>query len=109
MTLKRGEHLKYAPYVFTEHGAVMLANVLKSPVAVRASIQVVRAFVRLRQMLATNEDLARKIEAIERKVGKHDSDLESILRILKRLLVPPPPAEKRPIGFVSSSKTRKDG
>jgi hypothetical protein len=60
-------------------------------------------------MLATNEDLARKIEAIERKVGKHDSDLESILRILKRLLVPPPPAEKRPIGFVSSPKTRKDG
>jgi hypothetical protein len=109
VTLKRGDHLKYAPYVFTEHGAVMLANVLKSPVAVRASIQVVRAFVRLRQMLATNEDLARKIEAIERKVGKHDSDLESILRILKRLLVPPPPAEKRPIGFVSSSKTRKDG
>jgi hypothetical protein len=109
VTLKRGEHLKYAPYVFTEHGAVMLANVLKSPVAVRASIQVVRAFVRLRQMLATNEDLARKIEAIERKVGKHDSDLESILRILKQLLVPPPPAEKRPIGFVSSPKTRKDG
>src|ERR1035437_3640910 len=86
VTLKRGEHLKYAPYVFTEHGAVMLANVLKSPVAVRASIQVVRAFVRLRQMLATNEDLARKIEAIERQVGKHDSDLESILRILKQLL-----------------------
>lgn len=109
VTLKRGEHLKYAPYVFTGHGAVMLANVLKSPVAVRAGIQVVRAFVRLRQMLATNEDLARKIEAIERKVGKHDSDLESILRILKQLLVPPPPAEKRPIGFVSSPKTRKDG
>jgi ORF6N domain len=86
VTLKRGEHFKYAPHVFTEHGAVMLANVLKSPVAVRASIQVVRAFVRLRQMLATNEDLARKIEAIERKVGKHDSDLESILRILKQLL-----------------------
>src|ERR1035441_7015989 len=109
VTLKRGEHLKYAPHVFTEHGAVMLANVLKSPVAVRASIQVVRAFVRLRQMLATNEDLARKIEAIERKVGKHDSDLESILRILKQLPVAAPMCEKRPIGFVSSPQTRKDG
>jgi len=53
-TLKRGEHLKYAPRVFTEHGAVMLANVLKSGLAVRASIQVVRAFVHLRQFLATN-------------------------------------------------------
>src|ERR1035441_1755656 len=109
VTLKRGQNIKYRPHVFTEHGAVMLANVLRSPVAVRAGIQVVRAFVHLRRMIATNQDLARKIEALERKVGKHDSDLESILRILKRLLVPPPPAEKRPIGFVSSSKTRKDG
>jgi hypothetical protein len=98
--LRRGEHVKYAPFAFTEHGAVMLA--------VRASIQVVRAFVRLRQMLATNEDLARKIEAIELRVGKQDSDLEGILRIIKQLLVPPPPAGKRPIGFVSSPKTRKD-
>ena len=70
-TLNRGSNLKYRPYAFTEHGTVMLANVLRSPVAVRASIQVVRAFVHLRQMLATNEDLARKIEALERKVGKH--------------------------------------
>jgi hypothetical protein len=61
VTLKRGQNIKYRPHVFTEHGAVMLANVLKSPVAVRASIQVVRAFVHLRQMIASNEDLARKI------------------------------------------------
>jgi hypothetical protein len=102
--LNRGQNVKYAPNVFTEHGAVMLANVLKSPVAIRASIQVVRAFVRLRQMLATNEELARKIEAVERKVGKHDRELQSILRIIKQLLVPPPLAENRPIGFVSGSK-----
>jgi hypothetical protein len=108
VTLNRGQNVKYAPHAFTEHGAVMLANVLKSPVAIRASIQVVRAFVRLRQMLATNDDLARKIEALERKVGKHDSDLEGILGILKQLLVPPPAPDKRPIGFVVSPKTRKD-
>src|ERR1700693_58532 len=60
-TLKRGENIKYQPYAFTEHGAVMLANVLRSPVAVRASIQVVRAFVNLRRTLATHKDLARKI------------------------------------------------
>ena len=52
--LKRGENIKYLPYVFTEHGVVMLANVLKSAVAIRASIQVVRAFVHLRRLLATN-------------------------------------------------------
>src|ERR1019366_5382815 len=103
VTLKRGEHLKYAPYVFTGHGAVMLANVLKSPVAVRASIQVVRAFVRLRKMLATNEDLARKIEALERKVGKHDADLQAILHVLQELLQPPA-AAKRPMGFVGPGK-----
>jgi len=104
VTLKRGQNIKYRPHVFTEHGAVMLANVLKSPVAVRASIQVVRAFVHLRQMLATNEDLARKIEALERKVGKHDADLQAILGALHKLLQPPAPAAKRPIGFVGPEK-----
>src|SRR5260370_16375776 len=65
VTLKRGRHIKYLPYVFTEHGSVMLANVLKTAVAVRASIQVVRAFVHFRPFLSTNEQLAREIEALE--------------------------------------------
>jgi ABC-type multidrug transport system ATPase subunit len=65
-TLKRGQHLKYAPYAFTEHGAFMAANVLNSPVAVCASIQVVRAFVRLRELLTTHKDLARKFEDLSR-------------------------------------------
>jgi hypothetical protein len=103
VTLKRGQNIKYRPHVFTEHGAVMLANVLQSPVAVRAGIQVVRAFVHLRQLLATNEDLARKIEALERKVGKHDADLQGVLDALRKLLQPAPPA-KRPIGFVGTEK-----
>jgi hypothetical protein len=104
VTLKRGQNIKYRPHVFTEHGAVMLANVLKSPVAVRASIQVVRAFVHLRQMLATNQDLARKIEALERKVGKHDADLQALLSALQKLLQPPPMQPKRPFGFVGPGK-----
>jgi len=103
-TLKRGEHLKYAPRVFTEHGAVMLANVLKSGLAVRASIQVVRAFVHLRQFLATNEQLARKIEALEEKVGKHDTDLQAILAMLRKILEPPPQPHRRPFGFVGTAK-----
>ena len=103
--LKRGQHIKFSPHVFTEHGAVMLATVLKSPRAVRTSIQVVRAFVRLRQLLATNEKLAKKIEDLERKVGKHDFDLEDVLRILRKLLDPPPPiSPKRPIGFLAEPK-----
>ena len=105
VTLKRGRNIKYRPHVFTEHGAVMLANVLQSPVAVRASIQVVRAFVHLRQILATHEDLARKIEALEHKIGKHDADLDAILEVLQDLLEPPPVATaKRPIGFVGPGK-----
>jgi hypothetical protein len=103
-TLKRGENVKYRPHVFTEHGAVMLANVLRSPVAVRASIQVVRAFVNLRRMLATHEDLGRKVEAIERRVGKHDVELQDVLSILRKLLEPPPLQPKRPIGFMPLAK-----
>jgi hypothetical protein len=106
--MKRGQNVKYQPHAFTEHGAVMLANVLRSPVAVRASIQVVRAFVRLRQMLATSQDLARKIEALERKVGKHDADLQAVLGVLRKL-VQPPPAAKRPIGFVGPENVRSAG
>jgi hypothetical protein len=104
VTLKRGRHIKYLPYVFTEHGAVMLANVLKTAVAVRASIQVVRAFVHLRQFLATNEQLARKIEALEEKVGKHDTDLQAILAMLRKILEPPPQPHRRPFGFVGTVK-----
>jgi phage regulator Rha-like protein len=103
VTLKRGSNLKYRPYAFTEHGTVMLANILRSSVAVRASIQVVRAFVHLRQMLAANQDLARKVEALERKVGKHDVDLQAVLNALQNLLHPPAPA-KRSIGFVRPEK-----
>jgi hypothetical protein len=65
-TLKRGANVKYAPYAFTEHGAVMLASVLDSPVAVAASIQVVRAFVRLRALVAAHDELATKLDALER-------------------------------------------
>ena len=106
VTLKRGQNIKHRPYAFSEHGAVMLANVLRSPVAVRASIQVVRAFVHLRQMLATNRELARKIEALERKVGKHDAELQAILSALRNL-EPGPAGAKRPIGFVSPGKEKK--
>ena len=106
-TLKRVQNIKYRPYVFTEHGAVMLANVLRSPVAIRASIQVVRAFVNLRRMLASHDDLARKIDAIERRVSKHDVELQEVLRILRKRLPPPPVAAKRPLGFMPARTAGK--
>lgn len=80
------QRLKYAatlPYAFTEHGAVMLASVLNSPVAVQASIQVVRAFVRIRQLLATNTDLSRRLTALEKK---YDTRFKAVFDAIKQLM-----------------------
>jgi hypothetical protein len=99
--LKQGQNVKYLPYVFTEHGAVMLANVLKSPSAVRASIQVVRAFVRIRQRLVTHELLARQMGKLAGKVGKHDIELRRIFMTLRGMLEPPM-RPKRKIGFLTA-------
>jgi hypothetical protein len=88
------------PLAFTEHGAVMAANVLSSPSAVVASIQVVRALVRLRQILATHKDLARKLEELERKLGQHDEKFRIVFDAIRQLMGPPPELEKkRRIGF----------
>jgi hypothetical protein len=75
-TLKagRGRHRKYSPFVFTEHGAIMAATVLSSPRAVAMSLHVVRAFVRLREVLASNVTLALKLEALERSVAALEAD-----------------------------------
>jgi len=75
-TLKksRGAHRKHAPLVFTEHGAIMAATVLSSPRAVQMSVYVVRAFVKLREMLASNTTLARRLETLERSVAALDAD-----------------------------------
>ena len=85
------------PYAFTEHGAVMAANVLNSPVAVRASIQIVRAFVRLREILATHKELARKIEEMEKK---YDTQIRVVFGEIRKLMQPPALPPKRQIGFI---------
>jgi hypothetical protein len=105
--LKRGQNLKHLPLVFTEHGAVMLANVLKSPAAIRAGIQVVRAFVNLRNAVAAGRDVARKVFEIEARLKGHDAEFDRIFASLDSLLNPSdsePP--KRPIGFLPSSARR---
>ncbi len=83
------------PYVFTEHGVVMLASVLNSPIAVAASIEVVKAFVRLRQMLASNAELARKLDVLEKK---YDAQFKVVFDAIRQLMAPPQ-KQKRQIGF----------
>jgi hypothetical protein len=85
------------PMAFTEHGAVMAANVLNSPIAVAASIQVVRTFVRLREILASHKDLARKLDELEKK---YDSQFRLVFEAIRQLMLPAPhPDNKRKIGF----------
>jgi len=92
---------RYMPYVFTEHGAVMLATVLNSDTAIQASIQVVRAFVKLRQLLASNADLARKVNALEKK---YDSQFAMVFKAIRELMEPPEKGKKKRIGFRTDGK-----
>lgn len=100
-TLKtgRGQHRKYLPYAFTEHGALMLGNVLKSEKAVEMSLMVVRAFVHMRELLAGNKELAQKLDQLERKVGAHDKAIAEIINAIRQLMAPEEPKKKRAIGF----------
>src|SRR5216110_984655 len=87
------------PVAFTEHGAIMLASVLNSDVAVQASVRVVRAFVKLREMVAANAQLAVKLEELERRLDSHDEAIVDLFAALKRLVEPPAPPKRREIGF----------
>jgi hypothetical protein len=86
------------PYAFTEHGAVMLASVLNSQRAVEASIFVVNAFVRLRELVSTHKELAAKIGELERRVGSHDESIRSLVTAMRQLMATPSSKPKR-IGF----------
>jgi len=99
VTLKRGQNIKYLPHAFTEHGAIMLASVLNSKRATEMSVYVVRAFVRLREVIAGNKELAAKIAALESKVGNQDRDIQTIFSAIRQLMAPPAPAGRRIKGF----------
>ncbi|MFT5141546.1 MAG: hypothetical protein ACI80V_003345 [Rhodothermales bacterium] len=95
-------NLKYSPAMpraFTEHGAIMVASVLKSDVAVQMSVFVVRAFVRLRQVLMESETLGRRLEAVEKRLSTHYSEIRALVSAVRRLLGPSPVPLKRQIGF----------
>lgn len=107
----RGRHRKYLPYAFTEHGAIMAANLLSSPRAIDVSVYVVRAFVRMRELATTHGDLAKRLAELEEKTEalamNHDTfshntraQLKKVFDALRELMTPPDPP-KRPIGFIN--------
>jgi ORF6N domain-containing protein len=99
--------LRRAPFAFTEHGALMAATVLNSPRAVETSVYVVRAFIRLRQFLATHKDLARRLEEHERKLSTHDQAIAGLMNTIRTLMAPPEPPRRRPIGFVNPDEKKR--
>ena len=99
----RGRHRKYLPYAFTEHGAIMAATILNSPRATEISVFVVRAFLRLRQLVAANEQLAKRLAQLEKKLGTHDQAIADLVSAIRRLMTPAEPVKKRSIGFVQDS------
>ncbi len=99
VTLKkgRGRHRKYLPYAFTEQGVAMLSSVLNSDRAIEVNIQIMRAFVKLREMIASHKDLARKLDELEEK---HDTQFRVVFDAIRELMKPPAPRRKK-IGFLA--------
>jgi ORF6N domain len=112
VTLKqgRGQHRKYLPYAFTEQGVAMLSSVLKSDRAVAVNIQIMRAFVKLRGLLASNHELARRFAQLESrldmKLTKHDEAIAAIFSAIRELMNPASP-KRRPIGFTANLDDQK--
>jgi len=96
---------RYLPYVFTEQGVAMLSSVLRSKRAVRVNVEIMRTFVRLRQLLSSHADLARKLETMEKK---YDAQFKVVFDAIRRLMTPPE-AKKRKIGFLVRERPAKYG
>jgi hypothetical protein len=107
-TLKsgRGQHSKYLPLAFTEHGAIMAATLLNSPRATAISVHVVRAFVELRGVLASNQTLAHKVNTLERKVSTHERNIAELADSMAQLLHTPAEPIRRPIGFITAEDSK---
>jgi|SRR3989338_7199118 len=99
-SLKRGQHPKYLPYVFTEQGVAMLSSVLRSKRAIQVNIAIMRVFVRIKEMISTHKELAHKLSELERKIEKHDEEIRSIFEAIRQLMAPPE-GKRRIIGFQS--------
>ena len=95
----RGQHRKYVPFAFTEHGALQAANVLNSPKACIMSIYVIRAFVRMREELSANQAIAKRLAEIDNTLLTHDAALRDLYQKIRPLLLPPPDPPRPKIGF----------
>ena len=108
-TSKRGRGgRRYLPYAFTEQGVAMLSSILNSERAVKVNIAIMRAFVRLRDVLETNRELARKFDELEKRVGKHDEKIDATLEAIRQLMAPPT-KPRREIGFHVREKAPRYG
>jgi hypothetical protein len=94
----RGRYAKYVPYAFTEQGVAMLSSVLKSKQAVRVNVEIMRAFVRLRDLIGHNRELAKRLDDLE---SKYDRQFKVVFDAIRELMAPPAASPKRRIGFVS--------
>jgi hypothetical protein len=99
----QGANIKHLPYAFTEHGAIMAANVLNSPQAVAMSVFIVRAFVQQREVLAANDTILKRLAEIDKTLLQHNTALRDIYQKLLPLLQPPPDPPKPRIGFRETS------
>ncbi len=97
--LTKLKYSKSLPYAFTEHGTIMAASVLNSLRAVEVSVFIVRAFVKLRKVIAAHKELANKLSQLERKLTNHDEQIIALVHAIKQLMKPEPPPKKRQIGF----------
>lgn len=98
---------RYSPYAFTEHGAVMVASVLNTERAIEASIYVVRAFIKLRQVLSSQRKLAQKLAELEQRLDSHDESIRAIITAIKELMEPPVKESRKRIGFKTPAKLLK--
>jgi len=99
--LNWGRNIKYLPYAFTEQGVAMLSSVLRSDRSISVNIEIMRAFVRIRQILATHADLARKLASLEKK---YDAQFKVVFDAIRQLMTPPHPKNKQPIGYIPQQR-----
>jgi hypothetical protein len=102
--LKRGEHSKYPPFAFTEHGVLMLSSVLNSKRAIEVNIRIMRVYTRLKEMLLTNKDILLKVEQMEKRMGKQDDKIQAVFDYLKQFIQ----EQEKPmveVGFKRSKKS----
>jgi hypothetical protein len=104
--LRRLKFSPALPYAFTEHGAIMVASVLNVPRAIEVSVYVVRAFIKLREMLGTHKELALKLAELEKRIAVHDEDITALFEAIRQLMEPPEKPRKR-IGFSPETKSAR--